>query len=53
MAMAGLKVRCVKCGYSIPLTSEEQRSSTSVSCPKCATISQILREDDETIIEED
>jgi len=52
MAIAGLKCRCIKCGYAIPLTSVEHKNADSVKCPKCTAVCDILRGDDETILEE-
>jgi len=52
MAMVALKLKCEKCGYSIPLTMQEHRSSEKIKCPRCLNMCSISADEEETIIEE-
>jgi predicted RNA-binding Zn-ribbon protein involved in translation (DUF1610 family) len=52
MAMVNaLKTKCIKCGYSIPLSSEDLRKADSVQCPKCASEWNIMRDEGELFLE--
>ena len=58
MASTELKLKCIKCGYGIPLTSQEYRKAQPVKCPKCSNLCSFLQDEEdsealeETIIEE-
>ena len=52
MALANaLKAKCIKCGYGIPLSSQEYEKAESVQCPKCSTEWTILRDEGELFLE--
>ena len=46
-----LKVKCIRCGYGIPLDSQESQSAESVQCPKCSSDWTILRDEGELFLE--
>ena len=46
-----LKVKCIRCGYGIPLGSQESQNAESVQCPKCASDWTILRDEGELFLE--
>ncbi len=46
-----LKAKCTKCGYGIPLSSQEYEKAEGVQCPKCSSDWTILRDDGELFLE--
>jgi Zn finger protein HypA/HybF involved in hydrogenase expression len=46
-----VKAKCLKCGYGIPLTTQEHQKAEGIDCPKCSTEWTILRDDGELFLE--
>ncbi len=52
MAMLNaMKVKCIKCGYGIPLASQGAVKEESLQCPKCNSDWTILRDEGEVFLE--
>ncbi len=52
MALANaLKAKCIKCGYGIPLSSQEYEKAKNVQCPKCNSKWLITRDEGEIFLE--
>jgi len=49
--MNALKAKCVKCGYGIPLSSQEYEKADGVQCPRCSSDWTILRDEGELFLE--
>jgi DNA-directed RNA polymerase subunit RPC12/RpoP len=52
MALLAMKLKCVKCGYEIPVTSQEYKQASDVKCPRCTSICKIVHDEEEAFIEE-